>query len=402
MPLDHGAPGGTAAPIGPGDRPDYTPASWPDPVPLAARTSLDALGTQLIPPAERSLFTRTTLPELTAPEGAGELPAVPPAAAAPAPGPVPAGPTAVAAPAGPTATPAPATPAPAGPGPGPQRGRALRLPFAGGTEARRRQLVERTRTPLLGCHRIALLGPPADARQAGIAVALGAQLARYRPDRVVVLDLAAPYPGGPGTALPHSHPQAHPHPHAERWAGRWALGELFAAAPLPAPAERPAGTLEVLTLRPDLPPPALDAARYRQALGTLSGDYPLILSDASAAPDDVQQAAAGLADRLVICAGASAAGARAASAQLERLTARGPGGPADSIVVFVPAPPAASGSDRPVAARDLAEHFGARCRGVVVLPADRRSAPADPWSRSALLELTALIGDGLPAPHPGP
>ncbi|MFD0278113.1 hypothetical protein ACFVHB_29985 [Kitasatospora sp. NPDC127111] len=392
MALDHITPGATAHPDytpavaahpdytpAAAAHPDYTPAAWPAPVPVTARRPLDPLGTRLIPPAERPLFTRDS-PAAPSAGPTGEPPrphAVPARTAQPL---------------------VAASPRPAADRqqPRPLRTRALRLPFTHGGETRRRRLVDRIRTPLLGCHRITVLGRPADTRRGGVTVALGALLARHRPDHVVVLDLAEPHPAAPTAPGRPARPDAGAR--AGHWAGPRTPGELFAAVPVPEdPPERPAGRLDVLAVRPDLPSPALDADRYRQAVATLSGAYPLVLTDASAAPVDVQRAAAGLADQLVICADASAAGAAAVSTLLDRLAAEGHGGlVAGAVSVFTPCPPAATGADRPVAARHLAEHFGTRCRGVIVLPPD---APAGPRTRAAHLDLAALIGDALPGGH---
>ncbi|MGA5824028.1 hypothetical protein ACPC54_40050 [Kitasatospora sp. NPDC094028] len=48
---------------------DCTPAVWPEPVPLVPRRPLDPLGTVLIPPAERRLFTRAETAPLVTPMG---------------------------------------------------------------------------------------------------------------------------------------------------------------------------------------------------------------------------------------------------------------------------------------------------------------------------------------------
>ncbi|AUY52724.1 hypothetical protein [Streptomyces sp. CB01881] len=365
---------------GPEDHPDYTPADWPVPVPVVARRPLDTLGTQLIPPPERSLFVRAA--------AAGNPPAPadpPPTGPAPAASPVPA-----AVPAGPASPPAPPAaftgfPPAAGPQPpGAQRPRMLRLPFAGGAEARR-LLVDRIRTPLLGCHRIAVLGRPAEDRWTGVPVTLGALLSRHRWDRLVVLGLEDRGPRRSVAGPPEGVP-----------ASLWAVGDVFAAVPGPDGLTRPADRLEVLTTRPGPWAPVLDADRYRHAAGLLGADFPLILSDATAAADDVRQAAVELADQLVICASTSAADATAVSSLLAGLVAQGHGALVrGGTVVFTPCPPSAAGADRPVPARQLVAHFGTRCRGVVV-PSGRRPASAG----TAMLELAALVGDALPATVP--
>ncbi|MBV6701893.1 hypothetical protein KV557_33130 [Kitasatospora aureofaciens] len=152
------------------------------------------------------------------------------------------------------------------------------------------------------------------------------------------------------------------------------------------------GRLTLLTVRPDGPWPGVGDAGYRQALTGLSGHYPVVLSDATGAPEDARQAAVALADQVVIRADASVAGARTASDLLDRLAAEGRGELArGGVVVFAPARSGVPGTDgRAVAVRHLVAHFRTRCRGVVVLPRRRTRARA-----AAVLELAALTGDAM-------
>ncbi|MET8546815.1 hypothetical protein ABZW03_40320, partial [Kitasatospora sp. NPDC004799] len=65
--------------------PDYSPTAWPEPVALAPRRPLDPLGTVLIPPAERQLFTRASgvEPAPAAPVPVAPVPLVLPSVAPP-------------------------------------------------------------------------------------------------------------------------------------------------------------------------------------------------------------------------------------------------------------------------------------------------------------------------------
>ncbi|MFJ6618743.1 hypothetical protein ACIQOW_14345 [Kitasatospora sp. NPDC091335] len=168
MAFSDGTPGaGTAAPAAP----DYSPAAWPEPVTLRPRHPLDPLGTVLIPPPERQLFTR---PPAVGPPSAAPWPPSPPAVP-------PAG--------GEGARTAPGPPpAPTAPQPGADSPRSRRLALPGGGEARRRRLLDRVRVPLRACHRIAVLGAPAT----GVAGVLGALLAEHRADPVLVLSTTGP------------------------------------------------------------------------------------------------------------------------------------------------------------------------------------------------------------------
>ncbi|MFE7633173.1 hypothetical protein ACFU7Z_04065 [Kitasatospora sp. NPDC057518] len=218
------------------------------------------------------------------------------------------------------------------------RPRTLRLALPGGGEARRRRLLDRVRAPLRTRHRIAVLGGPAE----GATALLGALLAEHRAHPVLVLTTAGP-----------------------------------------AGSECRTGGRVLRSVRPD-------PAALREALGEADGHYPVVLADTTGAPAEVRLAAVEHADRLLLCAPASATGARTADALLDHLAALGHHGLArGAVAAFTPAPP----TDRPVADRDLLPHFRTRCRAALTLPA----APAALRSRARLdyLELAALIGDGM-------
>ncbi|WP_329569269.1 MinD/ParA family ATP-binding protein [Kitasatospora sp. NBC_01266] len=385
---------------GPDAAPDYTPASWPEPVPLPARPALNPLGTVLIPPAERTVPTARPGEIPGAPAGSGPAPL--PAPGSPAAQPVP--------PADPTLGRAAALELSterllrrAG-----SRGpRSLRLPFTGGGQEERQRL-ERIRTPLFGCHRIAVLGRSAQAGRSAVTLALGTLLATHRPDRVIALDLAAPHPAGDPAGDPSAVPLGarvrREHPHT--------LGDLLAALPaltsypeLRRFSSRAASGLEVLAELPGVPG-GLDEYGYRQVMATLSSQYPVIIGEAGAAADGVRGAAVELADQLVICTSASVAGAAQTDQLLDELIAQGQAELLRTAITVIRTA-TASGSDRPLSAPELAAHFGARCRSVVLLPADGHLTSADeldparlrPKARQACLELAALVGESM-AGHP--
>ncbi|MFD8088170.1 hypothetical protein ACFV4F_41530, partial [Kitasatospora sp. NPDC059722] len=212
----------------------------------------------------------------------------------------------------PEPTPVPIHRPPAAPAPRPHVRRTL---FRESADPR--QQIERVRAPLLACHRVAFLGTPAapgDA-SAGLPVALGAQLAEHRCHQVAVLDLAPPRPDAAAPTPPH------------------ALSALLTAAPLPDAFRHVGGRLALLTARPEHP-----YADHRQSLADLGTHYPLVLADATGAGDDARQAVVAAADQVVIRADASVAGARTASAQLDRLAAEGRGDLArGAVVAFTPA-----------------------------------------------------------------
>lgn len=426
------------------DAPDYTPARWPEAVVVVARTPLDPLGTVLIPPNVRAVLTRGPGAE----PAASPLPMAMPVQPRPAPvqpvqlpvqlpvaGPLPVvGPPPVQA----SAPPAfgAAVPAVGGPAEPPNRliprpdlslgraaahelsperllrraaargPRALRRPFAGGGQEEQRRLLESIRTPLHGCHRIAVLGHPAGTGQTAVTLTLGTLLAANRPDRVIALDLAGAGSGGPAKNLGAR---------VRRETTR-SLGDLLAVLPslnsyqqLRAFTSRAASGLEVLAELPGAPGAGFDEYGYRQVLSVLSSQYPVILSDTGTALEGVRRAAVELADQLVICASASVAGADGATATLDQLVAQGHGELVrTSVTVISTVPATEAGQGRPLPAQELAAHFRTRCGGVAVIPADAHLAaggevdPArlKPKTRQACLELAALVGKAMARQQP--
>ncbi|MFF7634580.1 hypothetical protein ACFZB9_15695 [Kitasatospora sp. NPDC008050] len=411
------------------DAPDYTPARWPEPVAVVARTPLDPLGTVLIPPNHRAVLTRAPGAEpgaapLQLPMPAPVLPPMPVHASAPPPFGAPA--------LGAPALGAPVLGAPAEP-PGrviprpdlslgraaahelsPERllrraaargPRALRRPFAGGSQEEQRRLLESVRTPLHGCHRIAVLGHPAGTGQTTVTLTLGTLLAANRPDRVIALDLAGPA-GGARKALGDR---------VRRETAR-SLGDLLAMLPslnsyqqLRAFTSRADCGLEVLAELPDAPGAGFDEYGYRQVLSMLSSQYPVILSDTGTAPEGVRRAAVELADQLVICVSPSVSGADGATGIMDGLVAQGYGELVrNSVTVISTVPVTDMGQGRPLPAQELAAHFRTRCGGVVMIPTDAHLAaggeldPAKlkPKTRQACLELAALIGESMAQHRP--
>ncbi|MGW1177742.1 hypothetical protein ACWD4P_28970 [Kitasatospora sp. NPDC002543] len=317
--------------------PDYSPATWPEPVALRPRHPLDPLGTVLIPPAERRLFTRA------ATGGPAPAAAFPTAAL-----PVVTLPTAALPTAAPAAVPVMTAPGPllAPPAryPGPEdRPRTRRLTLPGGTEARRQRLLERVRVPLRARHRIAVLGDPTEEGTVALGALLGGLLAEHRAHPVLVLSTT----GTPGNEF------------------------------------RTGSRLVLRSVKPD-------PAALRQALDEADGHYPVVLADTAGAPPEVQLTAAGHTDHLLLHARTCATGARTTDALIDHLTALGHGHLVHgAVAAFTPAAP----TDRPVADRDLLPHFRTRCRGALALP---HTAPGRrPRTRLDHLELAALVGDAM-------
>ncbi|WP_157537553.1 MinD/ParA family ATP-binding protein [Kitasatospora azatica] len=371
----------------PGPAPDYAPEVWPEPLPLAMRMPLDPLGTVLIPPAARAVLTPRPTTELTV------ITAVPNAAPIPNAVPIPN--------AAPVHDNAPERPVPR---PDPALGRSAALELTaerlvrqrpargrrfsfGGAQQEQARLVERIRTPLQTAHRIAVLGHAAGTGRTVTTLALGTLLATHRPDRVIALDLAD---GALGAR-----------------AGReteLGLGELVAGLPAASYQDlrrftsRGGSGLEVLAGSP------VGEDGYRRALDAVSSQYPVVLSDTGTS-DAAARAALASADQLVICTNASVRGAAGAEGLMAWLASEGHAAlVAGSVMVVSPTPQ----GGRALPAERLATHFDTRCRGVVVIPTDGHLAAGGEVevdrlrarTRSAQLELAALVGDGMAGRHP--
>ncbi|MFH8724673.1 MinD/ParA family protein [Streptomyces termitum] len=249
------------------------------------------------------------------------------------------------------------------------------------------------RIPLLRSHRIGVIGLSGGAGKTTIALALGAVLARERADRVVAVD-ASPDSGALGRRV-------------QRQSGA-GVRDLVAALPRlrtymdirAFTSQTPSG-LEVVAHDPD-PADArpFGEAEYRQVVGALAGQYPLVLTDAGTGmPHDTLRAVLELSDQLVVAAAPGADGLAGAGLVFDRLAALGHEEKARGAVTVFSGVRTAPGR-----ADEAAAHFRQRCRGVVTVPYDphlARGGEVDPaWmrgrTRAAYYELAALVARGFP------
>lgn len=345
--------------LGPGSpadgAPDYSPAAWPEALPLPAGLLVPALPLQTVQSVPRSdpALGRAAAEELS-PERLLRAPS-------------------------------------------PRGLRGRRFPFGGGEQDERRR-IDTIRTPLHGCHRITVIGRTDGESRTAVARALGSVLATHRADRVIAVGAVGP--GG----RPHQAPSA---PLAELLA---ALPSLDSHQALRRFTSRTAAGLELLT---DQGGP-LDDPGYRKVIGLLSGQYPIVLTDAGAGPGrlpDALRTALELADQLVIAVDTSAADADFAAGTMDWLAAGRHGELLRGALTVVSA---GRGTGRSVRPEDLALRLRPHCRAVLTLPAEGRSGSRltedggfdltaqRPRNRAVHLELAALIAEGFTTPPPTP
>ncbi|MFJ2788449.1 MULTISPECIES: MinD/ParA family protein [unclassified Streptomyces] len=252
------------------------------------------------------------------------------------------------------------------------------------------------RVPLLRSHRIAVIGLSGGAGKTTTALALGAVLARERADRVVAVD-ASPDSGALGRRV--------------RRQSDATVRDLVAALPglrtymdiRAFTSQTPSG-LEVVAHDPD--PADLRAfgeRDYRQVVGLLSGQYPIVVTDSGTGmPHAFLRAVLELSDQLVVAAAPGADGMSGAGLVFDRLTALGHEEKARQAVTVVSAGRSSPG--RPVRMDEAVAHFQQRCRAVVTVPYDpqlARGGEVDPESmrsrtRAAYYELAALVAGNFP------
>jgi MinD-like ATPase involved in chromosome partitioning or flagellar assembly len=228
-------------------------------------------------------------------------------------------------------------------------------------EARHRRLINRIRTPLDDCHRIAVMSLKGGVGKTTTTVGLGSTLANLRGDRVVAID-ANPDRGTLGTKVPRTSPHT--------------VRELLEDAPqlhryvdVRRYLSQADSRLEVLASANDPEiSEAFEEADYRAVDNLLQMHYSILLTDCGTGIlHDAMHGVLALADTLVIVSSASADGGSSASATLDWLEAHGYSEQVrQAVSVISMFPMNRAGVD--VAA--LEQHFAARTRRVVQVPYD--------------------------------
>lgn len=263
-------------------------------------------------------------------------------------------------------------------------------------EERYRNQVERIRQPVLGDYRIAFLSLKGGVGKTTTTLGLGSTFASLRGDCVIAVD-ANPDFGTLGERVPRQTSSTvrdllAAAPHIRRYSD---IREHTSQAP---------SRLEVLAGERD--PAASEMfgeEDYRAVIDMLQVYYNLILTDCGtgimhSAMNGVLQ----LANALVLVSSPAVDGARSAAATLDWLELHGYGHLVErTVVVISSVRPGSSAVDMNL----LQQHFLERCRAVLVVPFDEHLAEGAvvdldqlrPQTRSAFIELAAMVADDFPA-----
>ncbi len=259
-------------------------------------------------------------------------------------------------------------------------------------ETERNALLDRVRTPIHGCHKIAVVSLKGGIGKTTTTSCLGLTLAQYRGDRVVALD-ANP---DAGTL-------------AERLTGvtdvsvRTMLDHLDEISSFTDISRYMslAGRLQVLASDQDAEiSEAFDERQYTEVTDLLSRYYNVVLTDSgtgmlhSAMKGTLEQA-----NSLVVVGAPSVDGSSRASKTLDWLVAHGYGHlVSQSVAVIASVREKSNTVDMAV----LRRHFESRCRAVVEIPFDPHlvvggridTSRLKPETEHAFVELAATVADG--------
>ena len=262
-----------------------------------------------------------------------------------------------------------------------------------GKELAVQELEERVRTPIQGCHRLAVISLKGGVGKTTTIAAMGSMFASLRGDRVIAVD-ANPDRGTLGEKIVGEVPAATVRdfvgkiPRLTRYAD---VREFIGQAD---------SRLEVLASESDpMASLAFSEQDYRVISEVLERFYNLILTDCGTGL--LHSAMVGVlakAEQVVIVSSASLDGARSASATLDWLEAHGYQELArDSVSVISAVRVKADG----VHISEIERHFASRTRAVVSIPYDEHLAEGgtidltalNPRTYNAYLELAATVGD---------
>jgi MinD-like ATPase involved in chromosome partitioning or flagellar assembly len=261
------------------------------------------------------------------------------------------------------------------------------------TDRRRADLVDRARTPIVGCHRVAIISLKGGVGKTTTTAALGAMFANLRGDRVIAVD-ANPDRGTLIERVPReSGATVRNLLESRDRVTRYADVRAFTS--------QSSTRLEVLASDADPgASSALSEQDYRNTVDTLERFYNLILTDCGTGLlHDAMRGVLGLASSLVVVSSASLDGARSASATLDWLEAHGMQDIAKSAVVVISSVRPGGGI---VDVMQLEDHFAARCRAVVTIPYDPHLEAGGVMeldelhedTMDAYKELAAAVGEG--------
>lgn len=259
-------------------------------------------------------------------------------------------------------------------------------------QAERNQLVERVRTAVDGCHKIAVVSLKGGIGKTTTTSCLGLTLAHYRGDRVVALDanpdagtLAERLTGRTDVSVRHM---------LENLQSIDSFTDISRYMSL-------AGRLQVLASDQDAEiSEAFDAEQYTRIVDLLGRFYNVVLTDSGTGM--LHSAMSGTleaANSLVVVGAPSVDGSSRAAKTLDWLDAHGHGELVASSVAVISSVRAKSEAvDMDV----LRNHFSARCRAVVEIPYDPHlvvggridMTQLKPETERAYLALAAAVADG--------
>jgi MinD-like ATPase involved in chromosome partitioning or flagellar assembly len=260
-------------------------------------------------------------------------------------------------------------------------------------ELRQRELEDRCRIPIRGCHKLAVISLKGGVGKTTTVAALGSMFASLRGDRVIAVD-ANPDRGtlgekivGEVTTTVRDFVGRSPRLH--RYAD---VREFTAQAP---------SRLEVLSSESDpLASMAFSEQDYRVVSDVLERFYSLILTDCGTGLlHSAMVGVLAMADQIIVVSSASLDGARSASATLDWLDAHGYESLAnDSVTVISSVRPRAEAVDLD----EIEDHFAARSRAVVRIPYDPHLSAGGrieldqlkPATYESYLHLAAEVAEG--------
>ena len=267
-------------------------------------------------------------------------------------------------------------------------------------DRRSRELIARVNQPLRGCYKIAMLSLKGGVGKTTTTTTLGATFASFRGDRVIAVD-ANPDRGTLSQKIPIETTATVRHLLRDE-------AEITRYSDVRAYTSQGASRLEILASEQD---PAVSEAfseqDYLRTVDKLEQFYNLVITDCGTGlMHSAMKGVLDVADALVIVSSGSVDGARSASATLDWLDAHGYGPLVQRSVAVINSVRPKGGS---VDLDKLAQHFGARMRGVCQIPFDPHLEEGaeiemdrlDEDTRASLLELAATVADGFPNERPG-
>ena len=259
-------------------------------------------------------------------------------------------------------------------------------------EMERIALLQRVRTPIGGCRKVAVISRKGGVGKTTTTLMLGHTLAVHRGDRVVALD---------------GNPDAGSLGYRVRRDNAATITDLLDGsetvrgyADLRAFTSQAETRLEVIASDDDPHiSQAIGEAEYRQAVSLLERQYNLILLDTGTGIlDSATQGILRVADQLVVVMAPSLDGSRAASLTLDWLDSHGH----SRLVAGAVAVLNETRDKGLVEVGRIEDHFRSRCRNVVRVPWDAQLEAGGqtglddlrPATREAYLHLAAAVADG--------